>query len=310
MDKKITTEKEALAALQKEGWTEIMFFPKKVLTFEVCLAAVRQVELAVEYIPPSLRAKVMNAFITPQEVISARDNFRAKGQQAMAKGNKDSAKTPGFKITSGVLKGVTSKSEEIIIPNVVKKIADEAFQSVSPKKIYIPASVKDIGEYFPHWCLFETIEVDPQNEVYSSNEGVLYDKTGKTLIRCPTFAKFSEFVIPDSVRTIGECAFMDCRWITSIHIPDSVQDIKNSVFYNCDGLISVSIPDSVKTIGEMAFQQCKGLKSAHIGTSVKSIGSGVFSNCGNLKKIEVSEQNKAYSVKDGALYDQKTGKKI
>lgn len=46
----------------------------------------------------------------------------------------------------------------------------------------------------------------------------------------------SKVVIPDKVETIGECAFDDCDFVTSVTIPDSVTSIDNSAFCGCDKL--------------------------------------------------------------------------
>ena len=94
-----------------------------------------------------------------------------------------------------------------------------------------------------------------------------------------------EFIIPNSVTTIGDKAFRDCRNMSSITIPDSVTTIGGYAFDGCTGLTSVTIPDSVTSIGSRAFDGCTGLTSVTIPDSVTTIGSCSFSGCTALTEI-------------------------
>ena len=49
--------------------------------------------------------------------------------------------------------------------------------------------------------------------------------------------------------------------MTSITIPNSVTSIGECAFYWCDGLTSVTIGNSVTSIGEEAFRKCENLTS-------------------------------------------------
>ena len=60
-------------------------------------------------------------------------------------------------------------------------------------------------------------------------------------------------MIPNTVTSIGNSVFYDCRGLTSVTIPDSATTIGDYAFYGCTGLTTVTIPDGVTTIGEDAF---------------------------------------------------------
>ena len=80
--------------------------------------------------------------------------------------------------------------------------------------------------------------------------------------------------------TIGVCAFVGCKNLTSVDLPNTVTKISRSAFYNCSGLTSVTIPNSVTRIGNYAFYGCSGLTSVTISNSVTSIGNNAFYGTG------------------------------
>lgn len=90
-------------------------------------------------------------------------------------------------------------------------------------------------------------------------------------------------MIPDSVTSIGDFAFEDCKSLKSISIPDSVTSIGKEVFSNCSSPTSISIPDSVTSIGEEAFSGCSRLTSISVPDSVTSIEAPAFTECENLQ---------------------------
>lgn len=65
--------------------------------------------------------------------------------------------------------------------------------------------------------------------------------------------------IPDTVKTIGNCAFYNCSSLSSIEIPSGVTSIGTGVFYYCENLKSIKIPSSVTSIGKYAFCECNKL---------------------------------------------------
>jgi hypothetical protein len=165
------------------------------------------------------------------------------------------------------------------IPEGVTTIGERAFLSCfSLTSINIPASVTSIGDYAFSGCP-GSITVDEDNQNYTSEDGILYDKEKSALIHAPRDIS-GDVSIPTSVTSIGYQAFSDCT-----------------------GLTGITIPASVTTIGNYAFSGCTGLTSINIPASVMSIGNNLFFNCSNLTSITVGAANPNYASEDGILYN-------
>ncbi len=143
----------------------------------------------------------------------------------------------------------------VTIPDSVTTIGDDAFYGCrSLKSITIPDSVTSIEERaFSDCALLTEINVADKNAMYSSKNGVLFNKDKTTLICYPAGKSDPSYTIPNSVTTIGEWAFCGCESIASVTIPNSVTTIEYRSFSDCESLTSVTIPNSVKRIGALAF---------------------------------------------------------
>ena len=153
-----------------------------------------------------------------------------------------------------------SKLTSIIIPNSVTSIGNAAFYSCAGlTSVTIPNSVTSIGiEAFGNCASLTSINVDNNNTAYSSEDGVLFNKTKGMLLRCPA-GKVGTYIIPNSVTTIVQGAFSECIGLTSVTIPNSVRFIGQGAFSFCTSLTSLTIPNSVTNIGSWTFSYCTGL---------------------------------------------------
>ena len=161
----------------------------------------------------------------------------------------------------------------------VTSIRDNAFYGLSLTSVTIPAGITSIGvNVFSNCQSLTSISVDAANAAYSSNAGILFNKSQTTLVAYPA-GKTGAYVVPDSVTSISNYAFMECSKLTG-----------------------VTIPGSVVSIGDYAFAYT-GLTSIIIPSSVASMGEGVFNVCSNLSNISVDTSNSAYSSEDGVLFN-------
>ncbi len=175
----------------------------------------------------------------------------------------------------------------ITLPESVTSIGDRAFSYCSSlTSVTIPASVERLGTGVFSSCLnLEEIIVSANNPVYSSLDGVLYNKDKTELLKWPD--KKLSVTIPESVTSIGESAFEDCRGLTTITIPNSVESIGNSAFSGCSGLTTVTLSESLTSIGRNTFSGCSGLTTITLPESLTSIGDYAFANCNQLESVTV-----------------------
>jgi len=161
------------------------------------------------------------------------------------------------------------------------------------------------------------ITVDERNTVYSSIDGVLFNKAKTTLIKYPMGKRGNPYVIPTSVTYIGKNAFESCWNLTEITVPAKITigewafnasgltmvtigaaSIGDRAFMNCERLASVTLLPGVTSIGVRAFQHCK-FTSITIPASVTRIRSSAFENCLFLSYANIG----AASIGDYAFKD-------
>ncbi len=95
--------------------------------------------------------------------------------------------------------------------------------------------------------------------------------------------------IPDSVRSIGKGAFMFCVDIYDLSIGNNVNSIGGSAFYGCSNLQSIAFPEQVATISNYVCKNCVSLESLTLGNKVKTIGKESFNNCSSLSSVKIPD---------------------
>ncbi len=131
---------------------------------------------------------------------------------------------PGaFVIRDGVLTEYRGPGGDVVIPEGVTAIGDNAFNAV-----------RGYRESLEYVTALDRGEKDPP-------EGIRL--TGVT--------------IPGTVRSIGAFAFSCCAWLTSVTVPESVDSIGTCAFHKCRRLSLAVIPERTE-VGQDAFAGCPG----------------------------------------------------
>lgn len=237
--------------------------------------------------------------------------------------------------TIGVSAFGYSNLVSVTIPDGVVTIGDRAFYANDNiESIVIGSGVESIGEDV-FWCCdkLASITVSDNNNFFSDDNGVLFNKCGTLLIQYPIGNTNESYTIPSGVASIGPTAFYCCKNITSVTIPDGVTNIGKSAFGSCTKLKNINIPDGVTHIGYGAFSGCTGLKgnfvipdsvtsigdyafnsccyltSVTIGSGVSGIGERAFVNCSNIKDIYFNSTKEDWNaISFGTNWNQYTKK--
>lgn len=88
-----------------------------------------------------------------------------------------------------------------------------------------------------------------------------------------SYSEITSVVIPDSVKSIGCCAFMECTQLTSAIVCGSVGE---DAFFCCSALEDVTFLSGVESIGRGAFHGCYALSDVTFFSGLKVIGETAF----------------------------------
>ena len=148
--------------------------------------------------------------------------------------------------------GLTS----VIIPNSVTSIGGEAFAGCSGlEKSAYPSGLSN-----PFYSYY-VIAIEYPREEAIIEDGFVFGPEKNAIYFAPLSLE-GEYVIPNTVNSIGEYAFSNCSGLTSVTIPNSVTSIGEKAFSGCSGLTSVIIPNSVTSIYGNTFNGCTGLRKS------------------------------------------------
>lgn len=202
-------------------------------------------------------------------------------------------------IKAGAFEGCSGLTS-VSIPNSVYTIESRAFEGCSGlSSLTIPASVTSLHNLAYRGYII----VDPSNNYYSSENGILYNKNKTVLLEYPN-NKIGVYVMPNTVKKITSYAFSSCNNIESITfssnldtiadysftlsninslvIPSSVRYINNFAFYNSK-IITLRDASKLNSIEKSTYEGCTLMTSMNIPSSVTSIAERVYKNCSSLK---------------------------
>ena len=175
-----------------------------------------------------------------------------------------------------------SSLQSITFPDSVTHIGDNAFLGcASLRSVAFPSSLATMGKNPFADCKSLTQITASPDGAFEVIDGVLFEKSTKTLICYPYALTAPDYSVPEGTLSIGETAFYGCS------------------------LNSITLPDSLVSIGDGAFSSCDALKSVYIPDSVTTMGKNPFSGCDSLTQI-ATPPNGVYEAVDGVLFEKNT----
>lgn len=185
------------------------------------------------------------------------------------------------------------KNAEVLeIPETLDGYTVTAFDALlamtyGAKTVVLPKTLTSYYRYtFQYTDLIENIVVAEGNPVFSSRDGVLFNKDGTELLVYPAQKAAAPYSVPDGVVSIGDYAFSRSR-VTDIDIPSSVKSIGFDAFSHCDNLKTVYVPDTVETLGKCVFRYSASLESVRLPAGLTTIPAGLFQHCEALQSIQI-----------------------
>lgn len=176
----------------------------------------------------------------------------------------------------------------------VTEINSNAFEKSIAKTVVINEAITEIDSFAFNNCrTLQSIEVDINNPKYASKDGMLYNKSLKTLLRCPV-AYEGSYTLPATVTALNSGVFDGCALLTRVELTSDITEIPDFAFRNCLSLTETVIPKTVISVGEQAFYGCAELEEPKLPTGITVIGKNAFTGTGLYNKSE--------NWKNGILY--------
>ncbi len=178
--------------------------------------------------------------------------------------------------------------EQIIIPDSVVEIGDEAFKTCENlKKVVLSDNLEIIGDNAFYDCGAISEIILPQKLVEIS--GGAFRATG-----------LKKIIIPDSVVTIGKNAFRECTDLSSVKLSKNLVTLDYNAFARCNLLTSIEIPksltesqathlygDDIEAGGP--FNECENLTTIILEDGMTEVADGLFSNCRSVCEVVIPD---------------------
>lgn len=199
---------------------------------------------------------------------------------------------------------------KVALPSGLLKIGDDAFNTCSSLQTVgvIPKGVTEIGNGAFFRCTsLKALEVDSENPVFESEDGVIYTENKRVLWFYPAGKNDKTFTIPETVEVIASDAF-EVSSLKKIVIPETVKKVGDNAFHLSS--IKEVVFEGDIVLEECAFLECENLKKAVFKKDVE-FGALVFDMCEKATVYaDIDHPILTYAKENNLYYGYVDGEKI
>ena len=206
---------------------------------------------------------------------------------------------------------------ELILPESLEEIEDQAFWDAEFRSLHIPAATCTIAGSALNLHAIEAFTVAEGNPSFSASNGVLFNHDGTTLIHYPVAVSAEEYTVPQGVTTIGYNSFVFAEFLKKLTLPEGVSSIGTAAFNYCSALEEISLPSTLELIDSGVFRTTRSLKTVRYAGTMEGWNAVVVGDDNAMLRActivcadgNVEPEPAEGSIGDGITYvlDYKTG---
>jgi hypothetical protein len=161
---------------------------------------------------------------------------------------------------------------KVRIPKTIEYISQYYYLKSGPSAMLSP----DYKNPFVMCTSLESIEVDVDNPIMSSVNGILFNKS-KTWLYCyPAGLRQETYIIPETLNIIGSDAFAYNNNLISMVIPNNVNRVMFGAFSYCKNLKSIKLSENADHIDDYTFDRCESMRFLDVPENVTYLGQSPF----------------------------------
>ena len=201
-------------------------------------------------------------------------------------------------INDFAMNGCAKVTGELVIPDSVQTIGRSAFEGTVFTSLNLGNSVKEIGVSAFYKCAAMTGDLVIPTSVTTIGENA-FASTGfngkldfqAQIEEFPAAIfkglNFTSVSFSDSVKTIGDRAFENCKQLATVTFGQGLETIGSSAFEWAGISGKLTFPDSLKRIKDYAFSNCLGITEIDLPEGNATIEYAAFTGDTGVQKIKI-----------------------